>query len=176
MNRRSCRFLCDENVNRKVVEALRRRRIDAVHVLDLDMMSADDIEVMAAAAADERILLTRDYTDFEALISVYSLRGVEFPGVLFISPSITQGDVGTLLQAVVSWIHHYETGESSIRNTADWLTLPNQDDGFDRQVREAMEPYLTVLERITSRHPPQNRINIGTGGEGQEISSAKVIK
>ena len=148
MNRRSCRFLCDENVNRKAIEALRRQGIDAVHVLDIDLMSADDIEIMAAAATDDRILLTRDYTDFGALIGLYNLRGIEFPGVLFISPSIKQGDVGALLQAVVSWIHHYEAGERSIQNTADWLTLPHRDDGFDRRVREAYEPYLAVLERI----------------------------
>ena len=149
MNRGSCRFLCDENVNRKLVEALRRQGIDAAHVLDLDLMSADDMKIMAVAIAGGRILLTRDYTDFEALIRLHNLRDIEFPGVLFISPSIPQGNVGALLRAVESWVHHYETDDRSILNTADWLTLPQEDTGFDRWVREAKEPYLAVLGRVT---------------------------
>ncbi len=149
MSRGSCRFLCDENVNRKVVEALRRRGIDAVHVLDLDLISASDMKIMAAAITGDRILLTRDYADFGALISLYNLRSIEFPGVLFISPSIPQGNVGALLEAIVSWVHHYETEEGSVKNSADWLTLPQEDAGFDRWVREAKEPYLAVLERVT---------------------------
>lgn len=149
MNRESCRLLCDENVNRKVVDALRRQGIDVLHVLDLDLMSAGDMEIMAAAISDNRILLTRDYADFGVLISLYNQQGIEFPGVLFISPSIPQGDVGALLQAVESWIQHYDADERSIQNTAEWLTLPQEDASFDRWIREATEPYLAVLERVT---------------------------
>ncbi len=145
----ACRFLCDENVNMKVVEALRLRGVDAVHVLDLGLVSADDSVIMDAAITDDRILLTRDYTDFGELVGLQIHQGLEFPGVLFISPSIPQGDVGALLEAIISWVHQYETGERSIRNTADWLTLPHRDTGFDRYVREAVEPYLAALERIS---------------------------
>ncbi len=60
-----------------------------------------------------------------------------------------QGDVGALFLAVESWIQHHETAEGSIQNTADWLTLPQEDAGFDRWIREATEPYLAVLERVT---------------------------
>ena len=81
MSRGACRFLCDENVNRKLVEALRRQGIDAVHVLDLDLMSADDMEIMAVAITSDRILLTRDYTDFGTLIRLYNLQDIEFPGI-----------------------------------------------------------------------------------------------
>jgi len=149
MSRGSCRFLCDENVNRKVVEVLRSRGIDIVHVLDLDLISAGDMKIMAAAITADRILLTRDYADFGALVSLYNFRGIEFPGVLFISPSIPQGNVGALLDAVVSWVHHHETEQGSMENTADWLTLPQEDARFERWVREATEPYLAVLERVT---------------------------
>jgi hypothetical protein len=144
-----CRFLCDENVNRKVVEALRLRGVDAVHVLDLGLMSADDGEIMDAAINEDRILLTRDYTDFGELVVLQIHQGMEFPGVLFISPSIPQGDVGALLEAIISWAHQYESEGRSIRNTAAWLTLPHRDNDFDRYVREATEPYLAAVERIT---------------------------
>ncbi len=149
MNPVCSRFLCDENVNRKVIAALRDRGIDAVHVVECGLMGADDTEIMAAAVTDDRIVVTSDYTDFGALVGLHTRHGIRFPGVLFISPSIPQGDAGALLQAIETWIELCETGLRSIQNTVHWLTLPGQDDGFDRRVREAMEPYLAVLNRVS---------------------------
>ena len=148
MSPETCGLLCDENVNRKVVEALRLRGVDAVHIVDLGLMSADDSVIMEAAITEDMIVLTRDYKDFGELVVLQTRQGLEFPGVLFISPSIPHGDVGIILEAIVSWAHRHESESLSIRNSAAWLTLPDQDAGFDRHVREAAEPYLAVLERI----------------------------
>ncbi len=149
MNQGAYRFLCDENVNRKAVEAMRQRGIDAMHVLDLGMMSAADSVIMALAIREGRILITRDYSDFGAQVVHQVMRDREFPGVLLISPSIPEGDVGALLHAVEDWIRHCESTGHSIRNSAGWLTLPLKDNGFDRRVREATEPYRAVLERVS---------------------------
>jgi len=143
------RFLCDENVNRKAVEAMRRRDIDAVHVIDLDMMSASDSEVMAVAVEQGRILITRDYSDFGIQIVHQVMQEKEFPGILFISPSIPEGDAGALLRAVEAWSQRSEASYHSIRNTAEWLTLPDDDVDFGLRVREATVPYLSALARIS---------------------------
>ncbi|MFC1539851.1 DUF5615 family PIN-like protein [Gemmatimonadota bacterium] len=149
MSRESYRFLCDENVNRKSVAAMRRRGIDAVHVLELDMMSAADHEVLATAIEEDRILITRDYSDFSVLVANRTMQEHAFPGVLLISPSIPEGDVGALVHAVEAWVHSSESNLLSIRNSAAWLILPDKDPGFEQQVREAVVPYLSALVRIS---------------------------
>jgi predicted nuclease of predicted toxin-antitoxin system len=149
MNSVCTRFLGDENVNRKVIAALRDRGIDAVHAIESGLAGLPDAEIMAAAIDDERIVITRDYADFGTLVDLYSRWGIGFPGVLFISSSIPHGDVGGLLQAVEVWIELCESGRRSVRNTAGWLILPGQEDGFDRRVREATEPYLAVIDQIS---------------------------
>ncbi len=149
MSRAGYRFLCDENVNYKVVQALEQRGIDATHILDLGMLSASDSEIIARAVEEDRIILTRDYSDFGTHVVMQHSERMEFPGVLFISPSIPEGDVGSLPHAIETWMQEAESSGRSIRNSADWLTLSKYDPGFGRRVREATAPYLAVLERVS---------------------------
>jgi len=149
MSREAYRFLCDENVNHRVVEALRQRGIDVTHILDLGMLSAPDDEVIARALKEDRIILTRDYSDFGKHVVMQHSDGMGSPGVLFISPSIPEGDPGALLRAIERWIQEAEPSGRSVRNIADWLTLTKDDPGFGRRVREATTPYLTALERVS---------------------------
>jgi predicted nuclease of predicted toxin-antitoxin system len=62
------RFLIDENVSWRVAELLTKAGHDAVHVRDLDAEGADDQDVMALAARDERVIVSAD-TDFGALLA-----------------------------------------------------------------------------------------------------------
>jgi len=149
MNRAGFRFLCDENVNHKVVQALQRRGIDATHVRDLGMLSSSDTEIIERALEEDRIILTRDYSDFGTHVVMQHSEGMDSPGVLFISPSIAGGDVGSLFHAIERWMQEVESSGRSLRNSADWLTQSKDDPGFGRWVREATAPYLAVLDRVS---------------------------
>jgi predicted nuclease of predicted toxin-antitoxin system len=59
------RFLLDENLSPKLVELLGH---DVVHVTDIGLASASDEVVIAAASADDRILINAD-TDFGTLLA-----------------------------------------------------------------------------------------------------------
>lgn len=62
------RFLLDENLSPALADLLAEAGHQAVHVRDLDLSRADDEQVLAAAAADDRILMSAD-TDFGELLA-----------------------------------------------------------------------------------------------------------
>jgi hypothetical protein len=57
------RLLADENLNRQIVNGLRRRnaRIDIVTAQDAGLTGFSDPEVLAWAAANDRVLITHDH-------------------------------------------------------------------------------------------------------------------
>jgi predicted nuclease of predicted toxin-antitoxin system len=63
------KVLIDESLSVRVAEALAAAGHDAVHVGDLDMLGAPDTDVMAAAAAGGRCLVSVD-TDFGELLAI----------------------------------------------------------------------------------------------------------
>jgi predicted nuclease of predicted toxin-antitoxin system len=62
------RFLLDENLSPKLVDLLRTAGHDVVHVRDLNLASAPDESVIAAAIMDDRVLISAD-TDFGSLLA-----------------------------------------------------------------------------------------------------------
>ncbi|CAN5204148.1 hypothetical protein BH20ACT9_BH20ACT9_22690 [soil metagenome] len=62
------RFLVDENLSPQLAGALHGAGHDAVHVRDLGLAGGDDLAVLAAARADERVLISAD-TDFGGLLA-----------------------------------------------------------------------------------------------------------
>jgi predicted nuclease of predicted toxin-antitoxin system len=74
------KFLLDANLSPEVARLLREAGHDAIHVGDIGLLSAPDPEIMAAAAKEDRILLTAD-ADFGALLALGSLAS---PSVLLL--------------------------------------------------------------------------------------------
>lgn len=63
------RLLIDNALSPRLAEGLRDAGHDVVHVRDIDLQSAADDEIFAAAARDDRIVVSED-TDFGTLLSL----------------------------------------------------------------------------------------------------------
>jgi Uncharacterized protein conserved in bacteria len=68
------KLLLDESLQHALAAALTDAGHDVVHVVDLDMHGAPDQDVLAAAAADGRTLITAD-TDFGTLLALSNAAG-----------------------------------------------------------------------------------------------------
>jgi len=77
------RFLFDPQINARTLTPLRAAGFDIVHVAEVGLGEADDADILAWAAARDRIVVTRNYHDFAPLVEAYVKRGLSFPGVLF---------------------------------------------------------------------------------------------
>ena len=74
------RFLVDHNLSHRLAAALTQAGHDAVHLSAYDMQRASDEQVMARAAAEDRVVLSAD-ADFGALLAQSR---AATPSVLFI--------------------------------------------------------------------------------------------
>ena len=66
------KLLFDANLSPEVARLLKSAGHDAIHVADVGLLSAADLEILQAAAKEDLILLTAD-TDFGALLALGSL-------------------------------------------------------------------------------------------------------
>ncbi|MFO8075758.1 MAG: DUF5615 family PIN-like protein [Egibacteraceae bacterium] len=69
------RLLLDENLSPRVVTMLREAGHDAAHVTQVGLGNTDDAEILAAAAGQDRTVVTAD-TDVGALLTA---RGTSSP-------------------------------------------------------------------------------------------------
>ena len=63
------RFVIDANLSPVVTQRLRDGGHDAVHVTDVGLLTAADEVILAAAAEDDRVIITAD-ADFAALLAL----------------------------------------------------------------------------------------------------------
>lgn len=74
------KLLLDANLSPEVGRRLKEAGHDAIHVADIELLTAADPEILRAAAQEKRILLTAD-SDFGALLALGSLAS---PSVLLL--------------------------------------------------------------------------------------------
>jgi predicted nuclease of predicted toxin-antitoxin system len=77
------RILVDECVARPLVDALRRRFVDVLYVAD-SRPATPDVDVLAWAVGERRVLITEDY-DFGELVFYRQLRA---EAVVIIAPGV----------------------------------------------------------------------------------------
>ena len=131
------RFLVDANLSPVVASALRDAAHDAVHVVDLGLVTADDHRILDAAAQDDRVILTAD-ADFGALLA---LGGPAKPSVVLLRSADHLGppEQGALVLA---------TCRSSRLTSRPAQSLPSVVDGFAC----ALPPGAPVGRRLTCVH------------------------
>lgn len=116
------RFVFDQHVNGRALDRLREQAVDVVHVAEVGLSEADDPDILAWAARENRIVVTRNYKDFAPLAEAYAKRGVSFPGVLFYASSVRHSDVGHHIRALRDWISRAEAQETNpARDGVGWL-------------------------------------------------------
>lgn len=74
------RLLLDANLSPEVARRLKVSGHDAIHVVEIGLVTASDPEIMQAAAEADRVLLTAD-SDFAAMLA---LGGARAPSVVLL--------------------------------------------------------------------------------------------
>ena len=76
------RFLADENISPKVILFLKEQGLDVKDAFDTNMISAKDIEWLALAEKEQRVIITQD-SDFSQLVFT---QPINFIGIIFLRP------------------------------------------------------------------------------------------
>jgi predicted nuclease of predicted toxin-antitoxin system len=92
------KFLLDENLSPRLTSTLAEVGLDVVHVRDRGLLSASDALVFSRAFGEDRVLVTRNYTDFRPLARSTQLH----PGIVALRDGEMPLDLlRTLLQGVL---------------------------------------------------------------------------
>lgn len=119
------RFLLDEHVHGPAGRRLAARGVDVVFPGDVGLAGADDPELFTWARREGRIIVTRNYPDFAALVEEAARTERSFPGVLFLPASIPPEDEEAHVRALEEWIRAAEEmGGNPVSGTFAWLSLP----------------------------------------------------
>ncbi len=92
------RLLLDQGIPRSTVEKLRACGWDTVHVADIGMSEATDVEIIEKGVNDQRVIVTLD-SDFHAHLAV---TGAQFPSTIRVRMEGLRGDALAEL-LVQSW-------------------------------------------------------------------------
>jgi predicted nuclease of predicted toxin-antitoxin system len=106
------RYLLDEGSSPRAAEGLRRETIDAisVHEVGRGNRRAPDEASLAYATADQRVLVTYNRADYQALDAQCRLATRPQAGILWCTEkSNPRRDIGGLIRVLAALAHEYET-------------------------------------------------------------------
>ena len=117
----SVRLLLDEHISPDVAEQLRARGVDAVAVSDRsELRGRDDADLLEAAAAENRAVLTRNLRDFLQLDSQWASRDRRHAGIVCLIHHKFPEDasfIGRLTEALDEWAR----GDPQVEGTYTFL-------------------------------------------------------
>lgn len=107
------RFLLDENIHPKVAEAAWEFDLDVASVHDLRRRGLSDREHLTYAAAQERVMVTRNRADYVYLTREFYHAGQAHSGVLLVEPNIPPDQPEMLARSLRRWAqaHAYQDEE-----------------------------------------------------------------
>ena len=96
------RFLTDEDFDGRLTSALRARvpGLDLVRAQDMDLMHTPDPDILAWAAAEDRIVLTHDRNTMSGFASTRVKAGQPMPGLFVVDRQVSFGQVLSDLEAM----------------------------------------------------------------------------
>lgn len=97
--RATIRFLADASLNHYIVTACRRREpaIDFLSATEANLEGIPDPEVLALAAADNRVLVTHDVHTMPQHFGDFLQSGRKSPGVFLVKQSVPVAEVAEAL-------------------------------------------------------------------------------
>ncbi len=102
------KLLLDQGLPRSAATQLTTLGIDTLHVGDIGMAMAEDLEILARGRTDQRVIVTLD-ADFHALLA---LSGAQAPSVVRIRREGLKADalVALLITVMGAWSEELELG------------------------------------------------------------------
>jgi predicted nuclease of predicted toxin-antitoxin system len=97
------RFLLDEDLNPTTAEVARGLGVDVVGVHEIDRLGLSDEEQLRFAAAEGRILVTRNRDDFLSLTTEFYRRGDPHCGILIVTAGLPNNRPERLAHAIARW-------------------------------------------------------------------------
>ena len=89
------RFLCDEDIDGRVLRGLQRRypELDITSINDLGLKGASDPDVLRVAIEQDRVLLTHDVRTMRPLARRFIESGIAIPGLVCIDRNAQMGTI-----------------------------------------------------------------------------------
>jgi predicted nuclease of predicted toxin-antitoxin system len=109
--RQKIKFYMDEHVSKAVVQALRRRGVDTLSVVEAGMMGASDEEHLNRAKTEQRVIFTQD-DDFLRLHA----NGIKHAGIVYV-PQQTR--ISEIIQGLMLVYQVLDAGE--MQNHVEYL-------------------------------------------------------
>ena len=104
------KFYLDEDISPKVSVILRKRGIDAVSAHETGMLGASDERQLSFAAAEGRVMVTRNRDDFITLTVQFFEALKQHNGLIIVPHTIPGSDFGKLANLLVKLSKDYSHG------------------------------------------------------------------
>ncbi len=114
------RYLLDENLSTAIAIAARRCGLDVVSSHEVGLDGKADEEQLRRAAADGRVLVTRDRRDLSVISADFFSRSEPHHGILLLPESLPNDDIGGILRALEVHARRRPSGMQTY--TVEWLT------------------------------------------------------
>ena len=116
------RFLLDEDLNPTAAEVARGLGLDVVSVHEIERLGLSDEEQLRFAAAEGRIIVTRNRDDFLALTTEFYRRGAPHRGVLIVTAGLPNNRPERLAHAIARWKRERGDHFHTTTHYADFLS------------------------------------------------------
>lgn len=104
------RFLLDENIHPRVAESAWEQEMDVVSVIELRRVGRSDRDQLEFAAAQDRVLVTRNRADYLHWTREFYHAGLPHRGVILVGEGLPNDQPETVARALGRWVraHSYE--------------------------------------------------------------------
>lgn len=117
------KYYLDEDLPYRAAEVARRAGVDVIASREANNDGAPDDVQLAYAAAQERVMVTRNAADFRSLTDQFQAEDRPHSGLLLVPPSLPNDQFWRIGQAIVAYDH--SCAHPLPPYTVDWLRPPD---------------------------------------------------